>query len=195
MHKRVKRKMKVYAVDAAMLFLAIQLTAVIRGDTTETTATSAQPITSIEDEQEYSLPDDWYISETEQQSMAPEKSRDWDAEEGKILLKIAMAEAEGESVEGKALVMMVVLNRVWSEDFPDSISEVVFQKGQFSPTDDGGRYWNTEPDPGCYEAYSMVLNGWNESQGALYFCASGVSSWMEENTEYLYTVGNHDFFR
>ena len=48
-------------------------------------------------------------------------SRDWGAEDSEILLKIAMAEAEGESVEGKALVMLVVLNRVWSEDFPGSL--------------------------------------------------------------------------
>ena len=55
------------------------------------------------------------------------QSRDWGADDSAILLQIAMAEAEGESTEGKALVMLVVLNRVWSEGFPDTISEVVFQ--------------------------------------------------------------------
>ena len=43
------------------------------------------------------------------------KSRDWDTEESQMLMQIAMAEAEGEDTEGKALVMCVVLNRVWSE--------------------------------------------------------------------------------
>lgn len=60
-------------------------------------------------------------------------SRDWDAEDSQMLLKIAMAEAEGESVEGKALVMLVVLNRVWSDEFPGTIEEVIFQPKQFSP--------------------------------------------------------------
>ena len=44
-----------------------------------------------------------------------------------------MAEAESEDTEGKALVMLVVLNRVWDDEFPDTIEEVIFQKGQFSP--------------------------------------------------------------
>ena len=61
------------------------------------------------------------------------QSRDWGAEESEMLLRIAMAEAEGESVEGKALVMLVVLNRVWSDKFPDTIEEVIFQPRQFSP--------------------------------------------------------------
>ena len=47
-------------------------------------------------------------------------SMDWDAEDAYMLAKIAMAEAESEDTEGKALVILVVLNRVWSEEFPDS---------------------------------------------------------------------------
>ena len=151
----------------------------------------------LEEREEIQIPEGWGEPEMETHDTSGSliKSRDWSAEDAEILLKIAMAEAEGESVEGKAFVMLVVLNRVWSEGFPDSISEVVFQDGQFTPTEGGGRYWNTEPDAGCYEAYEMVLHGWDESQGALYFCSSGSSRWMEENTEYLFTVGNHDFCR
>ena len=47
-------------------------------------------------------------------------SLDWDADDSYRLAKIAMAEAEGEDTEGKALVILVVLNRVWSDDFPDT---------------------------------------------------------------------------
>ena len=54
-------------------------------------------------------------------------SMDWDTEDAYLLEKIAMAEAEGEGVEGKALVMLVVLNRVWSDRFPDTIEEVIFR--------------------------------------------------------------------
>ena len=122
-------------------------------------------------------------------------SRDWSAEESQMLMKIAMAEAEGESVEGKALVMLVVLNRVWSDDFPDTIEEVIFQPKQFSPVTEGGRYYTTEPNEECYEALGLVMNGWDESRGALYFESCERSSWHSENLEYLYQVGNHKFYR
>lgn len=144
MHKRMRRKLKVYAVDAAMIFLAFQLTVVLKGGSTEIEAKPYQEVV-FEERGEIQIPEGWEEAETEQYDMSGTliKSRDWSAEDAEILLKIAMAEAEGESVEGKALVMLVVLNRVWSEGFPDSISEVVFQDGQFTPTEEGGRYWNT----------------------------------------------------
>lgn len=97
------------------------------------------------------------------------KSRDLDAEESQMLMKLAMAEAEGESVEGKALVMFVVLNRVWNNDFPGTIEEVIFQPKQFSTVTKGGRYYTTEPNEECREALELVKNGWDESNGALYF--------------------------
>lgn len=123
------------------------------------------------------------------------QSRDWGAEDSEMLLQIAMAEAEGESVEGKALVMLVVLNRVWSEQFPSTIEEVIFQPRQFSVTVDGGRYWTTEPDAGCYEALELVMSGWDESQGALYFESCEADSWHSRNLEYLFQVGGHKFYR
>ena len=122
-------------------------------------------------------------------------SRDWDGEDSEILMKIAMAEAEGESVEGKALVMLVVLNRVWSDDFPNTIEEVVFQPRQFSPVAEGGRYWTTEPDDGCREALELVMDGWDESYGALYFESGGKDGWHSQNLEFLYQYGGHKFYR
>lgn len=122
-------------------------------------------------------------------------SRDWSAEESDMLMKIAMAEAEGESVEGKALVMLVVLNRVWSSGFPDTIGEVIFQPGQFSPVREGGRYYTTEPDDECREALELIMKGWDESFGALYFESCENSSWHSENLEFLFQVGNHKFYR
>lgn len=122
-------------------------------------------------------------------------SRDWDAEESYMLMKIAMAEAEGESVEGKALVMLVVLNRVWSDGFPNTIEEVIFEPGQFAPVREGGRYYTTEPDSECREALELVMKGWDESYGALYFESCENSSWHSENLEFLFRVGNHKFYR
>lgn len=122
-------------------------------------------------------------------------SRDWGAEDAEILLKVAMAEAEGESTEGKALVMLVVLNRVWSDGFPDSVEEVVFQEKQFSVTAEGGRYYTTTPDEDCLEALRLIESGWDESQGALYFESCREESWHSRNLEFLYQVGNHRFYR
>lgn len=112
-----------------------------------------------------------------------------------ILMKIAMAEAEGESTEGKALVMLVVLNRVASEKFPNSIEKVVFQKGQFSPISNG-RYDKVEPDTDCQLALNKVKNGWNESRGALYFTSEkGDKTWHHRNLKYLFTYENHRFYK
>lgn len=122
-------------------------------------------------------------------------SRDLGKEDSEMLLKIAMAEAEGEGVEGKALVMLVVLNRVWSSEFPGTIAEVIFQPRQFSPVTEGGRYYTTEPDRECYEALELVMLGWDESCGALYFENCGKESWHSKNLEFLYQAGNHKFYR
>lgn len=120
----------------------------------------------------------------------------WDAEESYMLAKIAMAEAEGEDTEGKALVILVVLNRVWSEGFPDTIEDVIMEPGQFSPVKEGGRYYTTEPDEDCWEALSMVMHGWDESQGATYFTSSREQdTWHSRNLEKLFEHGNHIFYR
>lgn len=127
------------------------------------------------------------------------ESLDWGDEDSEILLKIAMAEAEGESVEGKALVILTVLNRVWSDGFPDTIEAVVFQNRngiyQFSPVAPGSRYWTTEPNEECREALELVMSGWDESEGALYFESCEGDSWHSENLEFLFQEGNHKFYR
>lgn len=76
-------------------------------------------------------------------------SMNWGAEDNYLLAKIAMAEAESEDTEGKALVILVVLNRVWSDGFPNSIEEVIYQSGQFSPISNG-RFDRVEPDADCW---------------------------------------------
>lgn len=131
---------------------------------------------------------------------SPIGSYDWSKEEGDMLAKIAMAEAEGESTEGKALVILVVLNRVWSDGFPDTIEEVLFQRTsgggwQFSPMQEGGRWYTTEPNEDCYAALDLIMKGWDESYGALYFESSEDSTWHSEHLEFLYKVGNHKFYR
>ncbi|MBP3900935.1 MAG: cell wall hydrolase [Blautia sp.] len=112
-----------------------------------------------------------------------------------MLLKLAMAEAGGEDLEGKALVMRVVMNRVLSSDFPATVQEVICEPGQFSPMDDG-RYYDMIPDEECEKALYMVMHGWDESRGATYFrTAVTESTWHSENLEELFTHGGHTFYK
>ena len=116
-------------------------------------------------------------------------------ESADMLMKIAMAEAGGEDLTGKALVMNVVVNRIRDKEFPDTVEGVIFQPGQFSPISDG-RYYDMVPDEDCHKALYMVVNGWDESKGATYF-RTNVSgeTWHSEALHKLFTHGNHTFFK
>lgn len=123
-------------------------------------------------------------------------SCDWDTDDSYLLAKIAMAEAEGEDTEGKAYVIMVVLNRMLSDEFPDTIEDVIFQYNQFSPVSNG-RFYNIEPNDDCWDALDMIqVDKWDKSQGALYFesCESE-DNWHSRNLEYLFTHGKHRFYK
>lgn len=126
------------------------------------------------------------LQQPESESQSPEDSY--------LLAKIAMAEAESEDTEGKALVMLVVLNRVKADGFPDSIEEVIYQARQFSPVA-SGRFDRVEPDADCWQALSLIkLDGWDESMGATYFESESESTWHEEHLEFLFQHGNHYFY-
>lgn len=127
----------------------------------------------------------------ESSSLSPEVILDED--DKYMLAKIAMAEAEGEDTQGKALVMSVVMNRVHSNKFPDTIYGVIHQKGQFSPVGDG-RYYSSEPDADCMAALGLVTGGWDESRGALYFESSSNSSWHRRHLKFLFRHGRHMFY-
>lgn len=123
------------------------------------------------------------------------------SETDKVLLKrLAMAEMEGESLEAKALAINVVLNRVESPKFPDTIHDVIFQvcgkAYQFSPIKDGRweqcKTWNAE----CDEALEMVIYGWDESQDALYFrTITTKQNWHDANLEWLFDIDDTRFYK
>lgn len=129
--------------------------------------------------------------------------QNWSEKDKEQLAKIAMAEAEGCDLKTKVLVILVILNRVQSQNFPDSISEVIFEKSgnvyQFSPCIPGGRYYTTSPNSDCYEAVEIVANMDKESdysQGALYFeCCKNPDNWHSKNLEYLYQSGGMRFYK
>ncbi len=119
------------------------------------------------------------------------------------LLRIVEAEAGGEDQDGKLLVANVVLNRVNSEIFPDTVYDVVMQReqgiAQFSPTVDG-RYQSVRVSADTSEAVDRALYGEDISQGALYFCArekadAGNLQWFDKKLTRLFAYGSHEFFR
>ena len=113
-------------------------------------------------------------------------------EEAQMLMKIAMAEAESDGVDGKAMVMAVILNRVNDDRFPDYIEGVIFQEGQFTPITDG-RYKRAVPDVECNLALAEIEMGNYDDVDALYF-ENAKESWQAKNCIYLGTVGQHKFY-
>lgn len=105
-----------------------------------------------------------------------------------LLGAIIQCEAEGESYEGKLAVGSVVLNRVKSSYFPNSISGVIYQSGQFSPVASGRLAYRLETgvNSTCLQAAQEVLNG-NITLSCLYF---------RTNNGYVQgtVIGNHVFY-
>ena len=113
------------------------------------------------------------------------------------LSRIISAEARGESLRGKMAVGNVVLNRVRSKQFPNTIYGVIFDKKygvQFAPTANGTIY-NT-PTAESIIAAKMCLEGYSISNSALYFFNPRYTSgtWVKQNRDYLFTLGNHVFY-
>lgn len=83
------------------------------------------------------------------------------------LAQLVWSEAEGEPYAGQVAVAAVVLNRVRSSQFPNSIRGVIFDGSQFEPVVNG-RIYNPAPEI-AYRAVRDALSGWDPSYGALYF--------------------------
>lgn len=127
-------------------------------------------------------------------------SKDWSAKERYLLAKIAMAEAEGCDIQTKTLVIMTVLNRVWSDEFPDTIEEVIFQEYngvyQFTPIANG-RWDRVEPNEDCYKAVQIVMKAkYDYSGGATYFeSCTDKDNWHSRNLEFLYESDGVRFYK
>ena len=108
-------------------------------------------------------------------------------EEKDMLLKLGMAErGSGNCTECIALVMCTVLNRVETEGrFGSSIRSVILAPEQFTPVMDGS-YDSAEPNQLCKDALDMVIYGWDESQGALFYEWCEGPSWHSKNLHLLF---------
>ncbi|NBJ16739.1 MAG: spore cortex-lytic protein [Dehalobacter sp. 4CP] len=116
----------------------------------------------------------------------------YDQEDVILLAKIIYAEARGESFEGQVAVGAVVLNRVESPKFPDTIREVIYQPGQFSAVLD--RQIELTPGDEAYQAALEALAGQDPSEGALFYYnpQTATDSWIK-TLDVVKNIGNHNF--
>ena len=124
----------------------------------------------------------------------PEPVLELTDQEKTMLLMLGMAElGEDGCTTCIALVMRTVLNRLESDQFGDSIRSVIFAPGQFVPVTNGS-YHSAEPNAQCYEALEMVIYGWDESQGALFYEWCEGESWHSKNLHLLFQHCNVRFY-
>ena len=107
-----------------------------------------------------------------------------------MLQKIAIAEG-GEDIQAMAYVIQTVLNRVYSDKFPDTIFEVISQKGQFSTYPN--KYNKAVPSDLSLQALNLAYSSINKGQ--LYFENPRPGSWQSENLELLFTYKSLAFSR
>lgn len=109
-----------------------------------------------------------------------------------LLAKCVYAEARGESYVGQVAVAAVILNRVKSSSFPNTIAGVIYQPYAFTAVSDG--QINLEPNQTAYSAAQDALNGWDPTYGCLYYynAKTATSKWIYSRKTVV-TIGNHVF--
>jgi len=109
-----------------------------------------------------------------------------------LLARLVNGEARGEPYIGQVAVAAVVLNRVRSASFPNTISGVIFQQGAFDAVWDG--QFDLEPTASAYRAARDALNGWDPTNGCLYYYnpSTATNDWIWTRQVQL-SIGRHDF--
>ncbi|MGN7453761.1 spore cortex-lytic enzyme [Paenibacillus pasadenensis] len=110
----------------------------------------------------------------------------------KIMANAVYGEARGEPYEGQVAVAAVILNRLRSPEFPNSITGVIFQNLAFTAVADG-QIWLT-PNERAKQAVQDAINGWDPSDGCLYYFnpVTATSKWIWSRPQ-VKTIGKHIF--
>lgn len=106
--------------------------------------------------------------------------------------RLIEAEASSEDLKGKTLVADVVINRIASDIFPNTLTDVINDPGQFDPVDSMYIKYAI-PTHDSKLAAINVLNGDNDTKEALYFQKSAATEWGDK--QYLFRYGNHSFYK
>lgn len=111
-----------------------------------------------------------------------------------LLARAVYGEARGEPYTGQVAIAAVILNRVKSSKFPNTISGVIYQNGAFTAVSDG--QINLTPNQSAYNAARDALNGWDPTNGCLYYYnpATATSKWIWSLKVEL-SIGRHNFAR
>lgn len=109
-----------------------------------------------------------------------------------LLSRVVYGEARGEPYSGQVAVAAVVLNRVKSSSFPNTISGVIYQRGAFDAVSDG--QINLTPNSTAKKAAQDALNGWDPSYGAIYYFnpSTATNKWIWSRPMTV-TIGRHRF--
>lgn len=109
-----------------------------------------------------------------------------------LLAKTIYAEGRGEPYVGQVAIGAVIMNRIRSASFPNTVSGVVYQKGAFTAVDDG--QINLTPNETAMKAARDAINGWDPTGGALYYYnpAVATSAWIFDR-QTVTVIGKHVF--
>ena len=109
-----------------------------------------------------------------------------------LLAHLIYGEARGESYIGQVAVGAVIMNRVKSSVFPNTIAGVIYQKGAFDAVSDG--QINMSPDNSAKKAAQDAINGWDPSYGAIYYFnpATATNKWIWSRPVTV-IIGKHRF--
>jgi len=113
-------------------------------------------------------------------------------QEIEMMAHVVYGESRGESYQGQVAVAAVILNRVESNDFPDSVRDVVFQRNAFTAINDG--QYNLQPNDTAYHAVKDAMLGWDPSYGSVYYYNPKLATdqWIFTRTV-TKQIGNHHF--
>lgn len=118
----------------------------------------------------------------------------WASNDVQLLARCVNGEARGEPYEGQVAVAAVILNRVRHPSFPNTIAGVIYQPRAFTATVDGQINVPISADRTVYKACQDAMNGWDPSNGAVYYYnpRKTTNQWIFSR-EVVKVIGNHRF--
>lgn len=132
------------------------------------------------------------ITETSPSSSGTASSGQYSSSDIALMARVISGEARGEPYEGQVAVGAVILNRVQSSSFPDTISGIVYQKGAFSCINDSN--WSVPTAESAKKAAIDAINGWDPSGGAIYYYnPAKTSNAFMHSRPVIKTIGVHRF--
>ena len=152
-----------------------------------------QSVTAIKNfQRDYGLSVDGIVGPNTLKALGLSFTASYTSQDLYLLAKCVHAEARGEPYVGQVAVAAVVLNRVDSPEFPNTISGVIYQPWAFTAVHDG--QINLEPNESAYSAAKDALNGWDPTYGCLYYYnpETATSEWIWTRTTVV-TIGKHVF--